>query len=222
MKYSTIIFDMDGTLLYTDSAVEKAFEKTMIEFHIPIKNLKLVHEVIGADLNSIIHHVLPSNYNDSTMLSSFQQSLLAHYNQNLWKSTIYPFDGIPSLLNELKRRNLTLSVLSNSPDTITKELINLYFPSTFHIVQGESALFTKKPNPAGVLTILDQTNTPPEQALIIGDSLTDYETACNANIDMIGAGWAKSTVVEKLSQTIPSLVVDKPLDILNIIEDKHC
>ncbi|MDK7751452.1 HAD hydrolase-like protein, partial [Brevibacterium sp. UMB10442] len=70
----------------------------------------------------------------------FRQHYLEH---NL--DTTHPYEGIPELLAELKRRGKHLAIVSNKFYTATQELARHFFPDTIEVAIGERETIKKKP-----------------------------------------------------------------------------
>jgi phosphoglycolate phosphatase len=82
-------------------------------------------------------------------------------------------------------------------------------------IYGGNSFETKKPDPVGVRTILAETDTAPENAMIVGDSSIDVLTGRNAGITTCGVtyGFAPHTLCE----VEPDVVVDSPKDLEELL-----
>ena len=89
-----------------------------------------------------------------------------------------------TLLN-LKKKGYLLAVVSNKINAISNDLINHFFPNVFSIVQGDTKEMKKKPDPEMVNHVLDVLKIDRKDAVYIGDTNVDYETAVNSNMDVL-------------------------------------
>ena len=115
-----------------------------------------------------------------------RELFLAHYDNH---NTVYthPYKGIPEVLKNLQDKGYLLAVASNKYQEGTEKLVNHFFPNiTFNQVFGQRNNIPSKPDPKVLLEILENTNTSPEEALMIGDSNVDMQTANRANIEGCG------------------------------------
>jgi phosphoglycolate phosphatase len=102
---------------------------------------------------------------------------LAHYDEHKLDSTCaYP--GVAEALEEL--RNFPMAVLTNKPVRVSRRILEgLGLAKYFRTVYGGNSFETKKPDPLGAMRILEEFNTAPAEALIVGDSEVDVQTARN-------------------------------------------
>ena len=123
---------------------------------------------------------------------------------------VYPYDGIPALLEMLRAKGIRLAVFSNKPDRATVRVIQSAFGSElFDIVLGKRDELPKKPDPAGVHLILTELDVRPEETLYFGDTNTDMKTGKNAGLFTIGVSWGFRGRKE-LEESGADVVIDRP------------
>lgn len=108
------------------------------------------------------------------------ERFLHAYTERLLRFT-RPYDGIPELLDTLSARG-TLAVLTNKPLGATRAILegcglSAHFED--RVLGGDGPL-PRKPDPSGLLSLMERAETPPGRTLMIGDSLADLRTARNA------------------------------------------
>ena len=111
-----------------------------------------------------------------------------HYAENCMVLT-RPYPGIPEMLDALKVRGWQLGVVSNKADEPVKALIAHYFPGVFDSVVGERENVRKKPAPDSVFETVGSLGCDIGQAVYIGDSDVDGQTAANAGCDCVLVSW---------------------------------
>jgi phosphoglycolate phosphatase len=126
------------------------------------------------------------------------------------------YDGVTEALTSIQRpQNGTprqMAVLSNKPAHPSRAIVAaLGLGDFFTSVYGGNSFPTKKPDPQGLLTILKETGSAPEESLMIGDSSIDIITGRNAKLWTCGVtyGFAPST----LEDAKPDVVVDIPQEL---------
>ena len=82
-----------------------------------------------------------------------------------------------------------MAIVFNKPDSAVKDLNHRWFEPYIHVVIGESDSVPKKPNPAVFDLVLNQLHANPENAVYVGDSEADVQTAKNAGIQFVGVTW---------------------------------
>jgi phosphoglycolate phosphatase len=109
-------------------------------------------------------------------------------------------------------RPRTMSVLTNKPVNPSRAIVEALGIAPFFVsVYGGNSFPTKKPDPLGLLTILQETGIAPEESLMIGDSSIDIVTGRNANVWTCGVTYGFAP--HSLPDASPDVVVDTPLEL---------
>ena len=82
-----------------------------------------------------------------------------------------------------------MAVVSNKPDPAVQKLTADDFQGLFDLALGEQPQIRRKPAPDMVLKALKDLGLTPEQAVYIGDSEIDIQTAENAGLDCLSVTW---------------------------------
>ena len=121
----------------------------------------------------------------------FEQALATfreHYTRHSLDTT-KPYPGVIDLLQRLKASGKKVAVVSNKFDAATKALCQHFFASLVDVAIGESERVRKKPAPDTVVEALRLLDVEKEQAVYIGDSDVDIDTARNSGIPCISVTW---------------------------------
>ena len=128
----------------------------------------------------------------------------------------HPYDGIPELLQELRRRDCRIAVVSNKMMAATQQLCRHFFPEIeVAIGEHEAEGIWKKPAPDTVNEALRQLGAKREEAVYVGDSDVDILTARNSQLPCISVLWGFRNR-EFLLQHGANCLIEHPLDILNL------
>ena len=129
-----------------------------------------------------------------------------------------PYPGIPELLAELKAKKIKTAVLSNKPDSVLCRIIaELFGHHAFDAVLGLRPDAPPKPEPASVWELLANMGLNPHEAVLMGDSEIDMETARNAGCYPLGVSWGfRSCATLILSGA--AKIIDAPADFLQMLE----
>lgn len=187
MSFQLAIFDLDGTILNTLEDLAAALNHGLKAFGLPHRTVDEVRRFVGNGMGLLIHRGVPAGTSPQTekqVLSAFHQ----YYKEHCTDFT-RPYNGIPELLRELHSHGVKTAVVSNKADYGVQELCANYFPDMFDTAVGERTGIAKKPDPSSVLEVLRLLNIPREQAVYIGDSDVDIETAKNAHMPCISVEW---------------------------------
>ena len=217
-KYQGVIFDLDGTLLYTIDDLTDGINKAIEIVDCDKVTTNEAKYLVGSGVDNLIKNLIKLRGLDETLFSELKERYMYYYGL-LKKNKTKPYEGICELLLELKRRNIKIAVFSNKPDIDTQGVIDYYFSGIFDVVVGKRDNAEIKPSSSGAKPILDQFNLPLDKILYVGDTLVDMKTAQNIGADSVGALWGFRTK-EELIEGKATYLANCPLEILGIIEEK--
>lgn len=189
MKYKLAIFDLDGTLLDTLDDLGAAVNHAMQLRGFPLHSRDEYMKMVGHGARNLMQQALPDDHKDDDMVEAAYNDFRAYYTDHIDVHT-KPFPGIQELMAKLHREGVMLAVASNKFQEGTEHLIKEFFPDIpFVAVLGSRPDFPLKPNPEIVDEVLHKAGVEREEAVMVGDSDTDMETAANGGIDGIAVNW---------------------------------
>ena len=182
------IFDFDGTLFDSICDVLVCFNRAL-KFHgFPALTREELIPCLGGDIDQIVSLVL-GDMSTPQNVETLKETYLNCYNSS-GKDMTVPFPDAHELLKRLQERNVLLAVNSNRLNYSLNEFVGKYFSDIdFVAIEGQSSSTPAKPDPYGVSRIIEKTGLDAGDAVYIGDSLTDIETARNAGIECIIVKW---------------------------------
>jgi len=188
-RYSTFIFDLDGTLLDTLADLAASVNYALGSCGLPQHTTDDVRRFVGNGVRVLMERAVPQGAQNplfDTAFATFRQHYLEHS-----LDTTRPYDGIPQLLAELRQRGCRLAVVSNKFYAATQELCRHFFPDTISVAIGEHEAegIRKKPAPDTVVEALRQLGVGSEGAVYVGDSDVDVLTARNSGLPCISVLW---------------------------------
>ena len=213
-KKDTIIFDLDGTLINSLEDLKVSVNYALYGFKYPKQTLEMVRSNVGNGVEKLIERSLPNgkeNPNFEVCLSIFKEHYAKHMDVNT-----KPYPHILETLATLKTKGYKLAVVSNKFDAAVKPLCKKYFKTLIDVAIGQEKDTKKKPAPDTVYIALDELDSKAENAVFIGDSEVDIQTAKNANMDCISVSWGYKTK-EFLEQNGASIIIDTPFELLNYL-----
>ena len=212
MKYKAAIFDMDGTILDTLEDLCHTLDYTLEQFGFPKRTVPEMRSYLGNGMRKFIELGAPQGTPEELREKMF--AVFAEYYKTHCAIATKPYDGLLPMLAKLKEQGMLIAVVSNKADFGVQLLCEEYFPGVFHYAVGEKAGISKKPAPDMVEAVLKEFKLRPEEAVYIGDSEVDLETARNAHMDDILVTWGfrDREFLEKLQ---PGCVVESMQELEN-------
>ena len=189
MNNEYVIFDLDGTLLDTIEDLSNAVNAIFERHGMPQYTVAQYRKMVGHGIRNLLRKAFaPMEMYDAyleTCVAEFREYYLAHIDEHT-----RPFPGIVALLDDLYARGVQLAVVSNKVQEGTERLIHEFFPDiTFAAIFGNREGYPMKPAPEIVASVLAKAGCTPSEAIMVGDSNTDMQTAANGGIAGIAVSW---------------------------------
>ena len=155
----------------------------------PEHSIDDVRRFVGNGVRKLMERAIPDgahNPDFEATFATFRQYYMQHS-----LDTTQPYEGISETLAALKAKGCRLAVVSNKMMAATQELCQHFFPDTIEVAIGENeaAGIRKKPAPDTVFAALDALGVGKGNAVYVGDSDVDIQTAANAGLPCISVLW---------------------------------
>lgn len=213
-RYKAVIFDLDGTLLNTLEDLTDAVNHVMRQFNYPEHTIEEIRSFVGNGIKLLIERSLPDGKDNPEFDKIFSEFKLYYTSHCQIKTR--PYDGIMELISSLKEQGYKLAIVSNKNQSAVTELNNIYFSDYISTAIGEKEGVRKKPAPDTVIKALSELGISSDDAVYVGDSDVDRETAKNSDMDCISVTWGfrDRKLLESLN---PYAIIDKPAELLNYV-----
>jgi phosphoglycolate phosphatase len=212
-----LVFDLDGTLI--DSAQDLCNSVNATLAHFGRKQLpdSLVATYIGDGAIMLIRRALfgtDAVEVDEALLAKGYAYFLDYYREHKLDFT-YAYNGVLESLAALRQLHdgppRTMAVLTNKPVRPAQAICEALKLAPFFLhIYGGNSFKTKKPDPEGIVSLMNEAGAKPEETVMIGDSQVDVETAQNAGTWSIGCTFGLSP--QTLTTTPPDILVDSPAE----------
>jgi len=215
-----VIFDLDGTLIDSRLDLVHSVNAMLRDF----EHAELLGEVVASYVGDGAPMLVRRALGDPENETFFKQALeyfLAYYRRHKLDHTVV-YAEIPETLKQIqsngaerKTTQRKMAVLSNKPVHPSRAIVEALGLADFFVrVYGGNSFETKKPDPLGVRTLLKETSTAPDHAMIVGDSSIDVLTGRNAGIATCGVtyGFAPHTLCE----APPDVTVNSPHELAEL------
>ena len=184
-----IIFDLDGTVADTISAIREGVNLTMEQFGYPVHTDADIRRFINHGARELIRQSLPESVSvDPARVDEALDVYQGMYDRT-YTHTNMCYDGMVEAMCALKEK-YALAILSNKQDRMVKGLAAQLLPEgTVKIAQGQIEGVPVKPDPTAVWEICRTLDVAPEECAFVGDSDVDMMTAINAGCLPVGVSW---------------------------------
>lgn len=191
MKYKAVIFDLDGTLTDTLEDLYLSVNHALSSCGLPERRREEVKRFVGNGVKKLIERAVPEDTGLSMKEKCFDM-FRAHYVIHCQDHTrLYP--GIATLLMALHTKGYRMAVVSNKLQSGVNELSRTFFQGVINVAIGEQPGIPRKPEPDMVEEALRQLGVSKEEAIYVGDSDVDLQTAANAGLPCISVLWGFRT-----------------------------
>ncbi len=182
-----VLFDLDGTLIDSAPDIAGAVNELLAAHHLPALSVADVTAMIGNGIDKTVerafaavgHPVAGAEF--EALLTEMAPIYRRHATQ---LTTLMP--GATDALAALQKRGLKIGLVTNKPQLATRNVL-LHFGvlERFGVIIGADAVVEKKPAPEGIWLALDKLGVAREEAVMVGDSVTDVEAARAAGLPVI-------------------------------------
>ncbi len=206
--YSLLIFDWDGTLVDSKGLAIESTQMAARDLDYPVPDAEIVAQHFGLELEEMLSKLFP--YGDLDKLAEhfyqhFSEEKLAHnFFSNAIETLIY-----------LKTKGYQLAVATNRAREKLNQALAMTNTAKLFSVTRSADDGARKPNPAMVLTILEELRVHNKDALMIGDTIFDMQLAHNAAIDALAACYGHGTRLQ-LAAFNPVGFIDNIKELQNI------
>ena len=184
---TTIVWDMDGTVLNTLIDLRDSVNYVLRKYNMPEHTIEEYRRYFGSGIRYALECAVVDGTPSETineMLPIFKE----HYDVHCLDNTC-PYDGILDAMKKLKEKGYKMAIVSNKIDSAVKELNEKFFKEYVNVAIGETPGTKRKPAPDMVEQALKELGSSKEESIYIGDSEVDLQTAINSSLPCISVLW---------------------------------
>ena len=177
-KNSLIVYDFDGTLVDTLFDIADAVNLSLNELGLRTLSRATIRKYVGKGVERLMAQSIDgTGYTD---LPRAVELFRRHYSENLMNHTRFYPSG-REILDHF--RDKKQAICSNKPEDFVRRILeSLKSLDYFDAILGGDSVESKKPDPEGLLHLLDRFQCSPEMAVLVGDSPVDIETGKRAGV----------------------------------------
>lgn len=193
MKYTTVIFDFDGTLVDTLEDLHLSVAATLKHFGLPGATFEQTRTRVGNGINRLLELSLPEDATPE-LFAEVRAWFTAYYDEHS-ADHAFPYEGIPAMLEKLYAAGVHMAVVSNKDDAVVRALMAKTIEVPFDVIMGCQEGIERKPARAMVDEALRRMGegavaaAAADRAVYVGDSEVDLLTAANSELPCISVSW---------------------------------
>ncbi len=210
-----LVFDLDGTLIDSSRDLCNSVNATLQHFGKPELPDPVIATYIGDGASMLVRRAFgdpEGDVHDEEYVTAALTFFLDYYRVHKLDYT-HVYDGVLEALAAIRanRPDLQMACLTNKPVRPSVELCDqLGLAPYFFRVYGGNSFHTKKPDPHGLLTLIDEASSTPAETVMIGDSAVDILTARNCGARSIGCTFGLAP--HSLEAVPPDYTVSSPTE----------
>jgi len=206
---------MDGTLLNTMDMIVKCNNTVLKSEGYPERKFDEFFDFVGDGMRKCVTRALPEGINENKISDVLSKVLAGYNNEDV--ATIKPYDGVDELLNKLAKMGVKISIFTNKEHEYAIVNANICLAGhKFKKVIGDRPETPLKPDPTGLLEIIEHLGFKKEETLFVGDMKADILTGKNAGVKTVGCLWGFGKK-EDLVENGADYLIEHPIEILDLI-----
>ena len=215
--YKYILFDLDGTLTDPGIGITNSVMYALEKFGIEVEDRASLYKFIGPPL-------LDSFQNFYGFTKEESELALKYYREYFRPKGIYEnhvYDGVEDLLRELKASGKKMIVATSKPEEFAVEILKHFNLYQYFDFVGGASMDEKRVKKSDVIAYALEKGdvTDLDAVVMIGDREHDVYGAKQIGVDSIGVLYGYGDY-EELKQAGADYIVERPSEILKIVEEK--
>ena len=215
---NTVVFDLDGTLLDTLGDLAGSVNYALRKHGLRECSLQEVRSFLGNGIVRLMQNAV-KNAVEGVAFEEVFQTFRSHYLEHCLDTT-QPYPGILPMMEKLRESGVKIAIVSNKLHPAVQELNRRFCADLVTSAVGESETVRRKPHPDGVLKALEELGSRPEEAVYVGDSEVDWETARQAGLRCVLVLWGFRD--EDVLRGLPGVqaYLKSPDDLLRVVTEE--
>jgi pyrophosphatase PpaX len=210
-KTTTILFDLDGTLIDTNELIIQSFLHTLQHYYPDQYKREDVLPFMGPTLVETFGSMNPDNIEE--MIKTYRTFNISNHDL-----LVKEFEGVKETVIALKEKGYKIGIVtSKMSDVVMKGLKLTELDPYFEIIVALDHVEKAKPDPGPILMALEKLDSTPEETIMVGDNHHDIVGGQNAGVRTAAVAWSIKGR-EYLTTFNPDYMLENMTDLLSILE----
>jgi pyrophosphatase PpaX len=211
MRYATVLFDLDGTLVDSGAIILASFKhaaRTVLARDVEEEQIAAL--VGGSNLHDQMRVLSPAHVDELVRV-------YREHNRPL-HDELQAFEGVEELMETLSEQGRKLGIVTaKGRQTVDLAFGVLSLERYFDAVVTADMTDRHKPDPAPVLKALELLESEPADAAFVGDSPYDIAAGKAAGVFTVAVSWGKIHPEERLLEAGADVLVHSPRELLDVL-----
>jgi pyrophosphatase PpaX len=211
MRYPTVLFDLDGTLVDSGAIILASFKhaaRTVLARDVEEEQIAAL--VGGSNLHDQMRVLSPAHVDELVRV-------YREHNRPL-HDELEAFEGVEELVKTLSEQGRKLGIVTaKGRQTVDLAFAVLSLERYFDAVVTADMTDRHKPDPAPVLKALELLESEPADAAFVGDSPYDIAAGKAAGVFTVAVSWGKIHPEERLLEAGADVLVHSPKELLDVL-----
>lgn len=209
-KITTILFDLDGTLIDTNELIISTYLHTLEKYYPGTYQREDVLPFIGPTLHDSFSSIDPDRVEE--MILEYRAYNLANHDE-----LVTEFAGVKETVQTLMAKGYKLGIVTTKlHDTVLKGLRLMELEAYFEVIVALDHVEKAKPDPEPIFKALEQLEATPVEAIMVGDNYHDILAGKNAGTKTAGVAWSIKGR-DYLAKFEPDYMLENMTDLLTIL-----
>ncbi len=212
LRYRSVLFDLDGTLVDSYAALAEAVNFARREHGYDELGENTIRRYVGEGLERLLQRAFTIDDVPKSVRESFER----RYDQICCEQSRI-LDDVETTLAELSAAGIAMAVCTNKPTAFSRKILDfLKLAPHFRAIVGPDLAGARKPDGQHVLRTLEHARCDVDGALFVGDMPIDVQAARNGGVDVavVATGSASH---EELVRAQPDHMLDRFSDLIRLV-----
>jgi pyrophosphatase PpaX len=211
MRYPTVLFDLDGTLVDSGAIILASFKHAARKVLArDVEEEQIAALVGGSNLHDQMRVLSPAHVDELVRV-------YREHNRPL-HDELEAFDGVEELMETLSEQGRKLGIVTaKGRQTVDLAFAVLSLERYFDADVTADMTDRHKPDPDPVLKALELLETEPAEAAFVGDSPYDIAAGKAAGVFTVAVSWGKIHPEERLLEAGADVLVHSPKELLDVL-----
>ncbi|MDP4084070.1 MAG: pyrophosphatase PpaX [Bacillota bacterium] len=207
---TTILFDLDGTLINTNDLIIATFLHTLEKYYPSKYKREDVLPFIGPSLKDTFYGIDPQLAEE--MITEYR-----HFNLENHDLLVKEYDGVLETIKTLREKGFKIGIVTTKLyETVLRGLKVMKLDPYFDVIVALDHVTKEKPDPEPIFKALEQLDSKPEEAIMVGDNYHDILAGKNAGTMTAGVAWTVKGQ-DYLASFNPDYMLENMADLLTIL-----